>query len=201
MQFADVVRFHHEGSTGFSRHYLTLYSIVLGLEAQSVYEFGAGRSSQVILTALQHTGGRLISCDQRELSGTGLNTALITEAGGQWQYVQGDSLDHVPILPKDLAFDLVLHDGSHARDIVTKDLRNILPHMKQDGLILVHDTAHHDKGDNLSPAVIDAMGGVQHSRVTLPYGYGLTIVRIEQDFGHGSIELDWQKGDAVKEAI
>ena len=73
MQFDEIVKKHHADDAGFCRHYLLLYSIVLGMETKSAFEFGAGFSSRVILKALQKTGGRLISCEMRDIESVGLS--------------------------------------------------------------------------------------------------------------------------------
>jgi hypothetical protein len=53
--------------SSLNKHYWTLFSLAYGLQAQSVFEFGAGGSSAVLLAALELTGGRLTSCDTEPL--------------------------------------------------------------------------------------------------------------------------------------
>ncbi|OHB24572.1 MAG: hypothetical protein A2542_03170 [Parcubacteria group bacterium RIFOXYD2_FULL_52_8] len=182
---------HHGNTSGFSRHYLLLYTLVLGLEAKKVLEFGSGFSSIVILEALRHTGGRLISTDMRPVSNTGMSPEEIAEHP-EWTYLEGNSLTTIPVL-KETGFDLVLHDGSHEWRVVLRDLKRIIPRMKQDGLILVHDTHHRGKNFHLLLATQFALLGVRHEKVTLPYGYGLTITRIKGDRGHGRVSTTWEK--------
>lgn len=182
---------HHSNATGFSRHYLTLYSIALGLEAKNVFEFGCGFSTQVLLKALQETGGRLTTCDQRAIKDTGNDPSLLTEHADRFTYLQGDSLKEVGKIGRQ-AFDLALHDASHTVRVVYQDLRNILPRMKRNGIILVHDTEH-TPSYHLKIAVFLALFGIHHEKVTLPYGYGLTIIRVLADYGNGRIETTWKK--------
>ncbi len=153
--------------TGFAKHYLTLYSMVLGMNAQNVFEFGAGFSSLFILEALKKTGGKLTSCDLREIEGTGLTKNDISD---NWNFITGNSIEVVPKIEE--KFDFVLHDGSHEKGVVRRDLENILPKTK--GMILIHDTEH--KGYGLKKEV-DGVFGV-YDKVTLPYGKGLTIIRV-----------------------
>jgi len=61
MEFEEMLDRHHSDDAGFCRHYMLLYSIVLGMEAKSVFEFGSGYSSKTILKALSKTGGHLYS--------------------------------------------------------------------------------------------------------------------------------------------
>jgi len=102
------------------------------------------------------------------------------------------SLDILGGLKKEV-FDFVLHDGSHDAATVKKDIQNILPRMMRNGIILVHDTEHPTKDYGLPKAVKVALRFRKHSRVTLPYGYGLTIIRVEEDFGNGAVQIRWKK--------
>jgi len=184
-----ILEWHHGAKSGFSRHYLTLYSITLGLEAKKVFEFGSGFSSITILEALKKTGGKLITNDMRSIVDTG-NSEQDLKDNPNWTYLQGKSLE-VLKNEKTTGFDMVLHDGSHDVGVVYKDLRKIIPRMKKNGIILVHDTFY--KGFYLWIAIRLALLFVRHERVTLPYGYGLTIIRILSNYGHGSIETAWEK--------
>lgn len=184
-----IIEWHHGAKSGFSRHYLTLYSLVLGLEAKKVFEFGSGFSSKTILEALKKTGGELITNDMRSITETG-NSEQDLKENPNWKYLQGKSLD-VLKNEKTTGFDLVLHDGSHNVGVVYKDLRKIIPRVKKNGLILVHDTFC--KGFHLDLSIRLALLFVRHEKVTLPYGYGLTIIRILSNYGNGQIETKWEK--------
>jgi len=194
MQFDEILKKHHTDDAGFCRHYLLLYSMILGMETKSVFEFGCGFSSKVILKALKETGGKLITCDTRPIEGTGNSSEDIEKHKHNWRYIQGDSLSIVKGL-KDETFDFVLHDGSHEYKTVEEDIKNILPRCKKNSILLVHDTEHPTDDYKLKKAVKNALRQCKHSKITLPYGYGLTIVRIEQDFGNGEIEIEWRKGE------
>lgn len=185
---------HHAGETGFSPHYLTLYSLVLGLRAQSVFEFGAGLSTSVILAALGRTGGVLTSCDVRGKAS--LANVRLPREPAAWLFLMGDSARYAADIGRGV-YDFVLHDGSHEAAVVRRDLLGIIPRIRRNGLLLVHDTEHPDNPYGLREAVNAALVGVAHEAVTLPYGYGLTVVRILQDFGHGEVPLAWRKGQPL----
>ena len=176
----------HELKGGFQLHYHFLYEVVFGLETKRALELGTGRSTRVILDALESTGGHLTTCAPRFdfeklLAGYQDNP--------QWRYIEALSDDGLPLLTDEDIFDFVLHDGSHFQAEVTRDLKAIVPRMRQFGIILVHDTQHHKLGQGMAAAVTDGLSGVKHSHTTLPYGFGLTIIRIEEDLGHGAVEL------------
>ena len=188
--FEEIIKKHHGSSSGFSRHYLTLYSIVLGLETKNAFEFGSGFSSKVILEALKETGGKLTTNDARSIKETGNDPRDLEENKDRWTYLQSSSKEALEKMKSEV-FDFVLHDGSHEWKVVKKDLQTIIPRMKKDGIILVHDTAH--TNFKLNMAVKMALFWYKHEKVTLPYGYGLTIIRIKKNFGNGSVITSWKK--------
>ena len=178
---------------GFCRHYMTLYSIVLGMESKTVFEFGSGFSSKAILMALESTDGQLITCDKRPFKQTGRfykDDELMKKLQTRWRYIQDDSLNLNKHL-KDEVFEVVLHDGSHQWQHVLKDLEYIVPKMKTGGILLLHDTNHPTENFNLLRAIQDLPYEINH--VTLPYGYGLTIAQVTEDFGNGKVEIQWRK--------
>jgi predicted O-methyltransferase YrrM len=191
MNIEELIERHHANNAGFCRHYMTLYSIVLGMETKSAFEFGSGFSSKVILTALEKTGGNLTTCDVRPLSQTAIFYDKEEIKNNNWKYLQKDSLNAVDDF-KDSVFDFVLHDGSHTWQVVKKDMENIIPRMKTGGIFLLHDTAHPTEKYELHKAV-ESLTWCKHSVVTLPYGYGLSIIVIEEDFGHGKVNIQWRK--------
>lgn len=195
----EIAAHHHANTTGFSRHYLTLYSLVLGMEAKEVFEFGCGASTKAILAALERTGGKLITNDARTLEETGNTWEQLGphRDAGRFEFIQGKSETTYPRIRQG-KFDLVLHDGSHEWRTVARDLRVVARRVKQDGIILVHDTEHVPTF-HLKLAVWLGMFGRRHEVLTLPYGYGLTIIRIRGNRGIGKVKLEWkkQKGEAA----
>ena len=109
----------------------------------------------------------------------------------------GNSLDVVPTLDHSECYDVVLHDGSHTGTEVTQDLNNIAPYVKSGGLVLVHDTAHYDLGSEMRRGVFnsDLIKKYKHDGSTLPYGYGLTIIRLlSNPHNNKSVNITWRKG-------
>lgn len=181
-------------TTGFLKHYLTLYAIIDGLEAKKTFEFGTGISTRVILEALQRTGGQHTSCDVRDLIDTGISPSLFVEQGDNWRFLQKNSNT---IMTGELEtygpFDFVLHDGSHIPGEVQKDLKKIVPFMKQNSILLVHDTNNDKYGEGMLVAVKKALQDIEHEIVTLPFSYGLTIVKILGNKALGTVTPTWKK--------
>ena len=179
-------------SGGFTLHYMTLYSIIYGMEAKSVFEFGCGHSSSVILSALKHTGGKLTTNDKRNIENTGNKPEMIEENKNNWRYLQKFSEEALKHDIKGQKFDVVLHDGAHEPQIVMRDIRKIVRHMKQGAILLVHDT-NHKSFPHLPLAVRLGLFPYRYEKVTLPYGFGLTVIRLKSNFGNGKVELTWKK--------
>ena len=193
-----IVKKHHLNDTGLTRHYLTLYSIVLGMESTNVFEFGAGFSTQTIVEALKLTGGKLTSVDMRSLSiREDIPDNFLNDNKSIWSFNQGNSLEVVPTLDHSECYDVVLHDGSHTGTEVTQDLNNIVPYVKSGGLVLVHDTDHYDLGSEMRQGIqnSDLIKNYKHDGSTLPYGYGLTIIRLfNNPHNNKSVNIIWRKG-------
>jgi predicted O-methyltransferase YrrM len=197
---------HHgmPGLGGFTRHYLTLYSIVFGMEAKNVFEFGMGFSTQTIVEALKSTGGKLTTCESRGVESyrKQMDFDIVAQAtemghpvygdGDIWTMHQGDTTKIVPELNHP-PYDVVLHDGSHQRGQVSTDLNNILPHIKEGGVLLVHDTNHHDLGGAMRAAIDDSnLKNYKHERISLPYSYGLTIIRLLSSKTNERVQINWR---------
>ena len=186
--------YHGKKPTGFFKHYLFLFSMVEGLEAKNTFEFGAGGSTRVIMEAHKYTGGSHYSNDIRDIDKTGLDYDFANKYLENWTYIQKNSQMISSTDLKALGpFDFVLHDGSHIPGEVLKDLRKILTFMKQNSILLIHDTENNIYGTSLKEATHRALANTAHEIVTLPYGYGLTIIRILENFGHGTVTPLWTK--------
>lgn len=190
MQMKDIIKIHHGNQFGFSRHYLLLYSIVLGLETKLAFEFGTGQSTKVIIEALKKTKGKLISNDVRDADICGITSKDQKKYSDIWQFLQGRS-NEVLSNVEESGFDFVLHDGAHDGKTVLEDLQFIIPKMKKNGILLVHDTEY--EYEDIRKAVGVALQKVKHQRIELPYGCGLSIIRIRQDFGNGKVKVSWKK--------
>jgi len=172
--------------TGFMKHYYTLYSIVEGLETKNSFEFGTGISTKIIINALRITEGKHISCDIRNVENTGLTKEYLIENSDIWTYIQGDSRN-INFKAFDY-FDFVLHDGSHVPYIVKEDLNNIFPYIKNSGIILIHDTILIHELESICKNLANQTNS---EIVTLPYGYGLTILKVNNN--NEKVHPTWKK--------
>ena len=93
-------------------------------------------------------------------------------------------------------FDFVLHDGSHIKHEVRSDIEKILPFMKKNSILLVHDTCSMNYQDELLQGSYEAFEniGIEYEEVTLPYSYGLTIFKITDERMKECVTPTWYKG-------
>lgn len=180
-----------KGDTGMSLHYGFLYSCVVGLETQRVFEFGSGFSTHVILHALEKTGGILTSCDVTNYSDNP-NITKFTKQSDRWSFYHGNSNEMFDGDVEFEQYDLILHDGSHLPEEVLVDLNNIYPYLKHDGILITHDTRHHTLGEGMKNAVEEFAKDKDLEMCTLPYGYGLTFFRNKGNVDN-KVELTWRK--------
>ena len=59
----ELLEFFHKEHGSNNNRLLTLYSLLVGINAKRVLELGVGFSTRTIRAALQRTGGELYSCD------------------------------------------------------------------------------------------------------------------------------------------
>lgn len=212
---------------GLGPHYLTIWSMVVGLEARHTWEFGAGGSTAVILDALESmtsedpsgvpgaggppegAGGPLRhhgSCSTDPAAYVQDRNHFAVPPGAHWTHHQGLServteavgggISDWPSPP----FDFVLHDGSHTEEVVAEDLLWALGHLRQFGLCVVHDTQHSVHGPTMRAGVrkalwkLSADDAIGFSHTTLPYSFGLTILRRETPWANGEAGLVPQRG-------
>jgi predicted O-methyltransferase YrrM len=192
--FKEIFESASDTKSGLASHYPLIYSVALGLRTQHAFEFGSGFSTLVILEALSQTKGCLTICDPRhwfkhqtiheDRKTTGYTKQDI-QRYSNWTYLQKNSqTSSVVAYIRGRYFDFVLHDGAHRAEIVEKDLSTIVPRMRRNGVILVHDTMHQD-----FPGIFEVVQNISCAKeiLTLPYDSGLTIIRILEDFGVGTI--------------
>lgn len=175
---------------GMAPHYPLLYAVVRGLECEHVLEFGAGTSSRVILDALDQQGRGHLWSHGTDPRGTVADRHDFTASHARWTYIEGDSRETFD--PGDRWYDLILHDGSHTAEVVRQDLLTALPRLRRFGLAMIHDTQHSHAGADMKRAVCEILPLFEVTATTLPYGAGLTILRME-DFQAPAIRVMRQK--------
>jgi predicted O-methyltransferase YrrM len=82
---------------------------------------------------------------------------------------------------KDPVFDMIFIDACHKYEFVEKDFRNSLGVLKNNGLIIMHDTypPNEEYLEHCQDAwkIREYLKRYKYEAVTLPFYYGLTIVR------------------------
>ena len=176
----DIVNLCVRTDLGLAPHYATIWSMVRGLEARRTFEFGAGGSTAVILDALGPDGlHSSLSTDSKKYTADRFGLDVAAE---NWVHTAVRSQTVWGGEAMKGTWDFVLHDGAHTREVVTGDLLGILPHVRTFGLVVVHDSQYAKCGAGVRAAIRDALRklpAMRFSHTTLPYGAGLTIIRVE----------------------
>ena len=179
------------GSSMSAKHVLLIYSFIVGLNAQVVLDMGVGNSTRVARAAVRETGGVVYSCDiDRERF-----AQYEQEGSPEWRFYARPSAEVLRLIPTPI--DFVFHDASHEHAIVRQDLLTIIPMMRRYGLICVHDTQQ--PRYTLLEAIDEVVALSDHrvSLVTLPYGCGLTILRVESSSHEEISPAGRYRGDRV----
>jgi predicted O-methyltransferase YrrM len=185
--------------TGLAPYYPLLYSLVIGMGAKDVFEFGTGESTVILFDAVRQTGGRLLWCSPDPVPEQGGGPVRDTSLA--WRvalmrphfHFNCTSAEALAQLKDEDAFDLVLHDGSHSAEVITADLLGILPRVRDGGLVLIHDVLHSYVGEQMRAGVGHALrhelGFVRVDTVTLPFAFGLQILQVSAPHGNTPVSI------------
>jgi len=148
-----------------------LYSLALGLQAQLIYEWGVGVSTMVFLRAVQRTGGEVVSCDWNEEHSWGLLIEAMAQAGLPWTWHRMEV--HKFLAQMTRVADLVHIDGTHSYSSVASEVELAWPLLRDDGLLVLHDTRTFAGGPDVVARQIAALG---IEMCELPYSCGLAVI-------------------------
>lgn len=142
-----------------------LYGIALGKRARRILEVGVwhGGSTRAFLLALTRNWGyRLVSIDNEDR-----RENVPADRGDGWVFMKGNSLDILPMLGGQ--FDLVLIDGDHTYETVSKELMIIDNGLVTDDAIILLDDCWDDY-----PGVLQAFEEFdsikEYVQELIPYG-------------------------------
>lgn len=122
------------GDGDSDKHLMTLFSIVLQINAKNILELGVrdGKTTLPLLCGARLTKGKVISVDIN-------NTSFVCPKDLQplWTFNQSDALDFLQ--NKDIIWDLVFIDDWHSYDHVKKELEILDSKITPSSLIILHD--------------------------------------------------------------
>ena len=170
-----------------SKHLLVLVSIPVGLNARTIGEIGAGRSTVALTLAASILDAKLICCDRYDyrdvLKFSELHRFIVGDADKFYSRVASvdfmfiDYLSNKNLSPKDCYREI-------------KRAYGLLP---QNGILAMHDAF--EKKYNVAAALrmfrkkFDKRAEV----IVLPYNYGLGLIRKVEPSKHGVLKDTWQK--------
>ena len=170
-----------------SKHLLSLYSIIRGLDAKNILEIGFGRSTFVILKATIENNAFLTSCDMENFS-----YLLPDDQKKYFQFCHSQSNE---IWRNDKIYDFAFLDYFSSSSLTTifcyKEIKHCIRKMKQNGIIAIHDTYDNKYAIKKALALIKLTSNIEY--VSLPYNYGLGLIRIKGNKHNGALEEKFLK--------
>lgn len=183
--------------SGFGDFATMVYALVRNLRPTVIVEVGSayGKSTCFFAAALQRNGkGTLFSIDPH--SPTNWNDGNAAEDTFEIVHnrlrelrlakfvEQMRMLSSQAIQSWDKPIDLLLLDGSHTYEDVRADFLGFMPHIKNGGFVLFHDTmwgihqdSHWYRADQGVPKFVQELQVLGYPLVTLKVGWGLTILQ------------------------
>jgi len=128
-----------------SEHLQFIHDAVVEADAGAVVELGVrcGDSTAAILCALRETGGHLYSCDIQDWPET-RQTMAAAGLDSRWQFYVTNDMEWGRKWTEPI--DVLFIDSSHERLHTEEELRMFGPHVREGGLILLHDTVSFREG-------------------------------------------------------
>lgn len=181
------------------KHSLTLFSLVVSLNAKNVLELGArnGNTTIPLLTAINETGGKLTSVDidvnSKNKCEEQVSRYISNKDLKNWSFFTMDAIEFLEFsVIGDNCYDIIYVDDWHSYDHVKKEFELIDKLITPKSLVLVHDTMYanyepHYHTDIACKTGQWANGGPYRAIAeldqnfwefsTIPVNNGLTIVR------------------------
>ena len=169
-----------------------MYSIVRGLNAKNIIEVGFGRSTICLIHAISLNYGKLYCCDRYDYTGY-----LTTDYKQYIDYTIGDAKTLLKKIDFGVEFIFIDYLSSRERsaDSSVKAIYRFLKYVKQNGIIAVHDTI--EKKYFVKDAFKKLRKDKNLEVMSLPYNYGLGLIRKLDKSKYGKIEDNWKKkGDS-----
>ena len=161
---------HMTGVTDIHEHLATLHMFTVEHDFRGVLELGTsmGESTIALLLAVRRIGGHVTSIDMNPC----LEARQAVERLGlsvNWTFKQGDDLQvewREPI-------DLLLIDTSHKYEHTLKELEKFEPHVREGGMILMHDIVSFPEVNNAMTQYVKGRNDLRPYRYLNNNGLGI----------------------------
>lgn len=157
-----------------SPHLGVMYKICTGLNARHIGEIGVGRSSFVFAEHCRKHGGVFITCDRYDYRW------MFDRAGLVPIYVLGDA-DKFYKHPEAGGLDFLFLDYFSTRKMDAmacyREIKKGLKLMRQNAILAIHDTIENRYNAKNAVERLKIRHKNKYEVLTLPYGFGLTLIR------------------------
>jgi predicted O-methyltransferase YrrM len=151
-----------------------LYAITRATKPKTILELGTylGYSAACMLDALEENGhGRIVTLDFKQQMSA--DSKLATSYRVFPLTCDGLAFSRSLAFPVDMIFE----DGSYTVEVTSEFLKNCLPHLKSDGIVIAHDVAFPEMGELVTEGLRLSLGE-DVERIVIensPCGLGLWV--------------------------
>ena len=184
-------------ATGYSTspHLATMRQIVIGTGAKRIGEIGFGRSSFMFaLLGYNEFDGRdtryaLTTCDRYDYR------YMLDIAGIDWvDYIIGDADKFFSRVDTcDFLFLDYMSTRKKSVESCYKDMKRAIKMLPTNGIVAVHDALPGKYNVAAALKMLQAKYRDEIEALTLPYGYGLALIRRISASKHGILKDTWKK--------
>lgn len=168
---------------GTYKHLLLLYSIAEGLGAKNILEIGSGYSTLVLNEVVKRNGGHFCTVDR--------DRKVRRCFASQERMTVLSSTEQIPKKGYDFIFADYFSDAGLEVEYIVSQIEMLYAWLKQDGILAIHDA--YDDRFNVEKAIEVMKEKKGFEVLTLPYCYGLCLIRKLVKSKYGKIEDIWKK--------
>lgn len=172
-----------------SPHLSVLRQMAIGLKAKRIGEIGFGRSSFVLAMAAREIGATITCCDRYDYR------YMLDIAGIGWvDYIVGDAdAFFKQVKTCDFIFLDYMSTVKKSMESCYKDMKRAIKMLPTNGIVAVHDALPGKYNVAAALKMLQAKYRGEIEALTLPYGYGLALIRRISASKHGILKDTWKK--------
>lgn len=174
-----------------SKHLPTLYALATGVVSGSMAEVGFGRSSFIFAKVAHEQNINLWLADMKDYS------YLLSDAERKVaKFIHGKSMVLWEKLEKEgIGQDLIFLDyfgePTLTEEFIRAELETPYELLKKNGILCIHDTFF---DESIAGKVVKHFAqDINAEYVTLPFNYGLSIIRKKESSVYGEVQDKWHK--------
>ncbi len=129
-------------SSDINEYLMSLYNVPVQMNAKTIVEIGAGRSTFALVAAANKIGGHVYSIDIGgwDTLNRQVNGVEIMQQEPNFTMIANNSLNEADNWHTDI--DFLFWDSEHTYDLSVREIDAWFPFVKSGGIIMAHDMCH-----------------------------------------------------------